>query len=123
MARSKALGLGIMFVLLVLAVVALPIVIRILTAAEPHFVAGFQDMKESHEQRQDPSRAPSHVDPSVERVPQLPSWRPDPNTDYVCRSPHGSDQPCPEGTFCDGASQSCVSNYVGGNVPTTGYYA
>ena len=48
--RSKAMGIGAMFVFLVLAVILLPIVIRYLTAVEPHYViSGFQDLKAAAE--------------------------------------------------------------------------
>lgn len=115
MARSKAMGLGAMLVFLVAAVVILPMIVRFVGGMEPHFVvSGFQDMQAE--------QAPSAPRPQVP-VPALPSWRPDPATDYVCRSPNGSDQACPEGTFCDGASQSCVPNFVGGDVPSVGYFS
>ncbi len=114
------MGLGAMLVFLVVAVTLLPMIVRFVSGMEPHFVvSGFQDMKAYQAQQ-----APQVQDaqPRVS-VPQLPSWRPDPATDYVCRSPHGSDQPCPEGTFCDGASQSCVPQFVGGEVPSVGYFS
>jgi len=128
MIRSRTLGLGAMVALLIVVVMALPLVIRFITVMEPHFVAGFQDMHgsqaqaEAQVQTQVQVQAQGQVQ-SVPSVPQLPSWRPDPNTDYMCRSPNGSDQPCPEGSFCDGASQSCISKYVGGDVPSAGYYS
>ena len=119
--RSKAMGLGAMFVLLVVAVILLPIVIRYISAVEPHYViSGFQDLKAAAQVEE--TRNQVVADKGMGRTAQLPVWRPDPNTDYLCRSPNGGDQPCPEGTFCDGASQSCVALYSGG-VPEEGYYA
>jgi hypothetical protein len=120
MARTKAMGLGAMFVLLVVVIIVLPMVMSYIGKIEPHFaISGFQDM----------TTGPSTVNGEVAGVPaigsasQLPSWRPDANTNYLCRSPNESGQPCPEGQFCDGTTQSCIPNYVGGPVPITGYYS
>ena len=122
MARSKAMGIGAMFVLLVLSVIFLPLVIRYITSIEPHYViSGFQDLNAAAKVEETRDQVVSG--PSMGTTATLPTWRPDPNTDYICRSPNGGDKPCPEGTFCDGASQSCVAQYVGGEVPTEGYYA
>jgi hypothetical protein len=122
MAHSKAMGLSAMFVLLVIAVVLLPMVVRYVVAVEPHYViSGFQDLNAAAKVEDIRDQVVS--DGAMNRTAQLPVWRPDPNTDYICRSPNGGDQPCPEGTFCDGTSQSCVSQYMGGGVPTEGYYA
>ena len=110
MKQSKAMGLGAMLLFLVAAVIILPIVVRFIDKMEPHYVAGFQNM----------------MDDRVKDLPSIPAektYHPDENTDYMCRSPNGSDEPCPEGTFCDGASQSCMKSYPGGAVPDTGYYA
>jgi hypothetical protein len=121
MARSKSMGIGAMFVLLVIAVVLLPMVVRYISTFEPHFaISGFQDIAPN---------GPSSADGGVAGVPaigsasKLPSWRPDPNTNYLCRSPNEDGQPCPEGYFCDGTTQACIPTYVGGPVPTTGYYS
>ena len=121
MARSKSMGIGAMFVLLVVAVVLLPMVVRYISRIEPHFsISGFQDVAPS---------GPSSADGGVAGVPaigsasKLPSWRPDPNTDYLCRSPNEDGNPCPEGYFCDGTTQACIPTFVGGPVPTTGYYS
>lgn len=108
MAHSKAMGLGSMFVLLVVSVIFLPMFVRYLSKMESHFIiSGFQDMQ-------------------VNNVPQVSmeqNWIPDKNTNYVCRAPNGSEQPCDESTFCDGSTQSCTKKYVAGNVPTDGYYS
>jgi len=121
MMRNKALSLGSMFILLVLIIAVLPLFIRFVTAIEPHFIiSGFQDINAaSADSNEDRVQSAG----SMGETAKLPVWRPDPNTDYLCRSPSGSDQPCPEGTFCDGPTQSCVSIYIGGSVPTEGYYA
>jgi hypothetical protein len=119
MARTKPMGLWAMFVLLVVVIVLLPVVVRYISGSGPHFaIAGFQDMT-------GPSSANGGVAgiPAIGSASKLPSWRPDPNTDYLCRSPNEDGQPCPEGYFCDGTTQSCIPTYVGGPVPSTGYYS
>lgn len=119
MARSKSMSLGAMFVFLVVAVIVLPMIVRWVNRNEPYFViSGFQDMT-------GPSTANGEVAgiPAIGSASQLPTWRPDANTNYLCRSPNESGQPCPEGYFCDGTTQSCIPTYVGGPVPTTGYYS
>jgi hypothetical protein len=114
MARSKSMGIGAMFVLLVLAVVLLPMVVRYIGRIEPHFaISGFQDLASSEV---------SEV-PAIGSSSKLSSWRPDPNTNYLCRSPNEDSEPCPEGQFCDGTTQACLPNFVGGPVPTVGYYS
>lgn len=125
MARSKAMGLGAMFVLLVVAVIVLPMIVRYIGGMEAHFaISGFQDMAP-----QGTTTGPSSADGGVAGVPaigsasKLPTWRPDANTDYLCRSPNEDGQPCPEGYFCDGTTQACIPTYVGGPVPATGYYS
>lgn len=113
------MGIGAMLTLLILSVAILPLVVRFVSALEPHYViSGFQDLNAA---RVEETRDQVSV-PSMGRTADLPVWRPDPNTDYVCRSPGGG-SPCPEGTFCDGATQSCVATYMGGEVPMEGYYA
>lgn len=107
MKHSKAMGLGMMMLFLVGAVVLLPIVIRFIDKMEPRYVSGFEDMM-------------------VQNVPSVPSasrYVPDKNTDYLCSSPNGSGESCPEGTFCDGASQQCLNKMAPGNVPDTGYFS
>ena len=113
MARTKPMGLGAMFLLLVVAIVILPMIMHYINNQTTHFaISGFQDM----------SNGASEI-PAVASASKLPTWRPDLNTNYICRSPNEDGQPCPEGQFCDGATQSCISTYVGGSVPTTGYYS
>jgi hypothetical protein len=127
MARSKSMGLGAMLVLLVLAVVLLPMVVRYVNRMENHYIiSGFQNMNGNKMNGPDEENS---NDDSVQDIPaigsasKLPTWRPDPNTDYLCRSPNENGQPCPEGMFCDGTTQSCVPNYVGGPVPSLGYFS
>ena len=108
MNNSKAMGLGAMMLFLVIAVVLLPMVVRFIDKMEPYYVAGFENMVKNV---------------NVPSGGMQDSYRPDVNTDYVCRSPNGSEESCPEGSFCDGATQSCINKFVGGNVPDTGYYA
>jgi len=108
MNHSKAMGLGAMLLLLVLAVVILPMIVRFIDKMEPHYVSGFENMADG-----------------VQHVPSVPApnkYRPDANTDYLC-SVDSNGQSCPEGTFCDGPSQSCINNYVGGAVPDVGYFS
>lgn len=122
MTRSKSMGLGAMLVLLVLAVVLLPMVVRYVNRMENHFiVSGFQNMNESSQENGNNDSVQDI--PAIGSASKLPTWRPDPNTDYLCRSPNENGQPCPEGMFCDGTTQSCVPNYVGGAVPSLGYFS
>ncbi len=121
MTRTKSMGIGAMFVLLVVSVILLPMIVRFVGRIETHFaISGFQNMA---------SNEPSTADGGVANIPaigsasKLPTWRPDPNTDYLCRSPNEDGTPCPEGYFCDGTTQSCIPTYVGGPVPTVGYYS
>lgn len=126
MARSKSMGLGAMLVLLVLAVVLLPMVVRYVNRIENHYmISGFQNMNQSNGTRSNGDDDDSTVQdiPAIGSASKLPTWRPDPNTDYLCRSPNENGQPCPEGMFCDGTTQSCVPNYVGGAVPSLGYFS
>ena len=120
MARSKSMGLGAMFVLLVVVIIALPFVMRIIgNIAGPHYmISGFENPGAA-------STANGGVQdvPAIGRASKLPTWRPDANTDYLCRSPNEDGMPCPEGQFCDGLDQRCKPVYVGGAVPNTGYYA
>lgn len=122
MARSKSMGIGAMFVLLVVAVIVLPMIVSYVGRMEAHFaISGFQDMAPI-------STAPSSDGqvagiPAIGSASKLPTWRPDANTDYLCRSPNEDGQPCPEGYFCDGTTQACIPTYVGGPVPSTGYYS
>jgi hypothetical protein len=126
MARSKSMGIGAMFVLLVVAVVLLPMLVKWVGSMESHFaISGFTDMAVSGGTTTGPSSADGGVAdiPAIGSASKLPTWRPDPNTDYLCRSPNEDGQPCPEGYFCDGTTQSCIPTFVGGPVPSTGYYS
>ena len=120
MAHPKAMGIGAMLVLLIVAVVVLPMIVRYIDRMEPHFViSGFQDLAQSqNELSSGPVRVP--VQPSN---PMASVAYPDPNTNYRCGSPNDNGQSCPEGTFCDGPSKSCVSLTVGGDVPDVGFFA
>ena len=118
MAYTKEMGLGAMLILLVAAVVILPMVVRFIDRSEPHYViSGFQNMASAQGEGN-----PVHV-PAGATSTSASTYHPDVNTNYLCRAPNGSSQPCPEGTFCDGLTQSCVPNYVGGNVPDIGYFS
>ena len=118
--RSPGMGLGAMLLFLIVAVVILPILVRYINRWE---VAGFQNM--SQDAASHPSQASVDMENAVTAVPsgmgasgQLAAV-----TGPLCRSPNNGDQPCPEGTFCDGVTQTCISNFVGGAVPDSGYYA
>jgi len=117
MAYSKGMGIGAMLVLLVAAVVVLPMIVRYINRMEPHFViSGFQDLAAA-------GNGPVRVPAQAASNSMGGSYHPDQNTNYLCGSPNGSGQSCPEGTFCDGLTQSCVKIYPGGDVPDTGYYS
>jgi len=116
MARTKSMGIGAMFVLLVVAVVLLPIVVSYIRNYEYYAISGFQDVGPV-------SDGQVAGVPAIGSASQLPSWRPDANTNYLCRSPNENGQPCPEGQFCDGTTQECIPNYVGGPVPSLGFYS
>ena len=121
MARSRSMGLGAMFVLLVVVVVLLPFFINWISTMNPHYsISGFQDVAPNMGSSSDGGVTGI---PAIGSASKLPTWRPDPNTDYLCRSPNEDGQPCPEGYFCDGTTQSCIPTYVGGSVPDTGYYS
>jgi hypothetical protein len=133
MRHSKGMGLGAMFVLLVIVIALLPMVVRFIERMTlPHFaIQGFQGGPNASPSGPNPmySSGPSSADGGVAGIPaigatsKLPTWRPDPNTDYLCRSPNEDGQPCPEGTFCDGLDQTCKPVYVGGPVPGVGYFS
>ena len=114
MAHPKAMGIGAMLVLLVVAVVVLPMIVRYIGRMEPHFViSGFQDLAQAHNES---IRVPPQASQSMVSMTH-------PELTTMCGSPNGNGQSCPEGTFCDGASQSCIPIFVGGDVPDTGYYS
>jgi hypothetical protein len=100
MSRPKAMGIGAMLVLLVIAVVVLPMIVRYVNRMEPHFViSGFQDLAAA--QPNGPVRVPAEAS----------------SGGFVSETPNGSGQPCPEGAFYDKTSNSCIGNYPGGAVP------
>ena len=108
MNHSKAMGLGAMLLLLVGAVVLLPIIVRFIDKMEPQYVSGFEDFA---------------VPSIAQNSPSTTSFAtPDPNTNFLC-SVDGSGNTCPEGTFCNGCTKSCVKTYRGGPVPDTGYFS
>jgi hypothetical protein len=123
MANTKPMGIVAMLVLLALVVAFLPALIRYIGQVEVHYiVSGFEDMVEekahAQQQEQQESASMDHDQPFIDvpaaaRGQSLATGQADP----FCR------KACPEGSFCDNHSKSCVSNYVGGNVPSDGYYA
>ena len=106
MVHSKAMGIGAMLVLLVVAIVILPMIVRYIDTNEVHFVmSGFMDV-------------PAAAGMSG------PSYTPDPNTKYLCRSPNDSGEPCEEGTFCDGTTNRCVKVFPEIDIDLdNGYYS
>jgi hypothetical protein len=129
MANTKPMGIVAMLVFLAFVVAFLPSLIRYIGQVEVHYiVSGFEDMvQEEKEMAQaqaeenaiadvamNPSNDQAFIDvPAAARGNSLATGHADP----FCR------KACPEGSFCDGHSQSCIPNYVGGNVPSDGYYA
>ena len=111
MAKTKAMGIGSMCVLLVVAIVLLPMLVRYIDRSESHFsMSGFQNMPDLK------------VPDSVSSFKDV-SYIPDKNTDYLCRSPNSSGVPCTEAYFCDGVTQQCVDKYVGMKKDVVGYYS
>ena len=106
-----------MFLLLVVAVAILPMIVRYIDRMEPHYIiSGFENPQASVQSvSQDAVQVPSGAS-SMETM-----YRNDSNTEAICRSANG--KPCPEGTRCDGLTQSCVPIYIGGAVPETGYFS
>ena len=125
MAHSKSMGIGAMVVLLIIAVTLLPMIVRYVNRMEPHFVAGFRNYMSPIDYDGNSTDQGVTDIPAIGRTSQLPSWRPDLNTNYLCRSPNESGVPCPEGQFCDGTTQGCVPVYAGGdpNKNWVGYFA
>ena len=105
MARKGVQPMGIvsMIVLLVAAVAVLPWVVRMLVRS----VSGFED-------------APAAPQMGVS---QGRGYVPDANTDYICSSPDGSSDPCPEGQFCNGATKSCQQKTVPAMGGIDGYFS
>ena len=108
MNHSKAMGLGCMLLFLVGAIVVLPLIVRFIDKMEPHYASGFQNMMDGVE--------------NVPSVPTAPTYSPDPNTSYLCNADSNGNS-CPEGTFCDGPTKSCIGSFVGGTVPDVGYFS
>lgn len=117
MVNPKAMGIGSMFIFLILAVVLLPMIVRYIGMNEQPFysISGFTG---------------GGANPQLYKVPeiaasaQLPSWRPDANTNYLCRSPNESGTPCEEGHFCDGTTQRCVKQFPDSNIDLAdGFYS
>ena len=120
MVQAKSMGLGAMFVFLVVAVVLLPMIVRYVSRVE----SGFTDLQSTGMTTGPSSDNGGVADvPAIGRTSKLPTWRPDPNTDYLCRSPNEDGNPCPEGYFCDGTTQSCIPTFVGNQGPWVGYYS
>jgi hypothetical protein len=115
MVHAKAMGIGAMFVLLIISVVLLPMIVRYIGNDEPYYaISGFQN----------PASNVMYKVPAAAASAELPSWVPDPNTNYLCRSPNESGTPCEEGWFCDGTTQRCVKQFPESNIDiNNGYYS
>ena len=117
--NPKAMGIGSMFIFLILAVVLLPMIVRYIGMNEQPFfsISGFEDCT--------PSANPQlYKVPEIAATAGLPTWRPDPNTNYLCRSPNESGTPCEEGWFCDGTTQRCVKQFPESNINLShGYFS
>lgn len=107
---THPMGLVSMLVLLVAVVIILPWVVKTFVRS----VAGFEDA---------PMNTRGIHTPTAAMMGSGPYYVPDPNTNYICRSPNGDGTPCPEGQFCDGTTQSCVNKTVPSTNPITGYFA
>lgn len=124
MVRSKTLGLGTLFVFLVVIIILLPMVVEAVGKSRLHYAIDyFTDVKEAGGPSMPSNNGEVAGIPAIGSASKLPSWRPDPNTDYLCRSPNEDGNPCPEGYFCDGTTQSCIPQYVGNTGPWTGYFS
>jgi hypothetical protein len=118
MVNQKAMGIGSMFIFLILAVVLLPMIVRWIGMNEQPFfsISGFADIPSANPQL--------YKVPKIAASAELPSWVPDPNTNYLCRSPNESGKPCEEGWFCDGTTQRCVKQFPESNIDLNhGYYS
>ena len=109
--KSQALGITAMIVVLVVVVALSTVAMRYVFRN----MSGFQDAI---------SGTPIQV-PSGPQISDTQVNYPDKNTGYLCRSPNGSGQPCDEGQFCDGPSESCLPTYVGSSMPglLPGYFS
>ena len=119
------MGLAAMFVFLVLVIAVLPMIVKYVGQTQIHYaISGFTNMSEAGGPSGPSSPSGGVADiPAVGNASKLPSWRPDANTNYLCRSPNEDGNPCPEGQFCDGTTQACIPNYVGNTGPWSGYYS
>ena len=114
MAHPKAMGIGAMFVLLILAVVLLPMIVRYIGKSDPYYAMGFEN----------PASDVMYTVPSVVASTDSLDYTPDPNTKYLCRSPNKSGIPCDEGSFCDGTTNTCVKQFPHSDIDLThGYYS
>ena len=87
----------------------LPQIVEWINREEAHFIiSGFQDLAQH----------------SAETIPLPPhSSSTEIKTSPFFLSGVCNGIPCPEGTFCDEVSQSCISLSPAGNVPDTGYFS
>lgn len=107
MARKVAqMGFVTMLVLLVAAVALLPWAISLLVRS----VSGFENEGDISVSATSDGRMNTR-------------YVPDPNTNYICRSPNGSGVPCPEGEFCDGTTQACQRITAPSTEQVSGYFS
>jgi hypothetical protein len=81
MVHPKAMGIGAMFVLLILAVVLLPMIVRYIGKNTYHYsISGFEN----------PASDTIEIPSAVAQSYQSPNYVPDRYTNYLCRSPPNS---------------------------------
>lgn len=103
---------------LFLSVWLLPKIVAWIEREEVHFViSGFQDLASSHPVHTE-SVSTSQVSTSQVSVPPMEQ-----RSSPFFRSGMCNGTPCPEGTFCDEVSQTCISLYPSSETPDTGYYS
>jgi hypothetical protein len=115
MVHPKAMGIGAMFVLLILAVVLLPMIVRYIGKNDRYYsISGFQN----------PESDVMYTVPSVVASSQPPHYVPDIYTNYSCNSPPNSGyMPCKEGQFCNGTLGECIDISPKKTNKVEGYYS
>jgi hypothetical protein len=101
--------------MLLAAVWILPKIVEWINREEAHFIiSGFQDLSQQEEKGESLSQESlSSSPPSPPPVKTSPFF-----LSGVCNG-----IPCPEGTFCDDVSQTCISLSPPGTAPDTGYFS
>lgn len=113
MAKGKSQHMGVLtlFIVLIVVIVLSTVGMRYIMRA----ISGFEDVT-----------VPSTLPPSGSGLASDQTPSPDRNTAYLCRSPNGSGQPCPDNMFCDGTKQQCVPKALfmtDNSHPLPGYFS